>query len=517
MLAASDTGRLKNSLVRIAAPYECCYKTPPQNVATIATPVRERFDTDVPLLERQSAMYRRHGQKLALFFLGCDLAVTTLMWFLAYFIRFNLIPSPDGVPQLERLIVGLPTLLVLAAVAYRMCGLYEVHRLRQLPRELGVVCAASGLMFLLVIAVTFYRRDLYESRLALALFLTLNAAGLMLVRRVLWRLLKLMRLQGLNYGRAVIVGAGRTGRQVADSLENNRWTGLDPVGFVDDPGKVEPTRLPRLGQIHELAEVVEEHDVDHVFLALPLTRYDELPRLYEALGDLLVEVHLVPDIPNLAGMRVRTMEVDDTTFVSLRENPHYGWRQVAKRSMDIVVGTAALVALSPVMMFLAILIKLTSPGPLLYRQARAGRGGVPFNMLKFRSMYMDAEQLTGPVWARRADSRCTPLGRFMRKWSLDELPQLFNVLAGHMSLVGPRPERGVFIEKFRKQIPNYTQRHQVKAGITGWAQVHGWRGDTSLRRRVEYDLYYISNWSLWLDLRILCMTLWCGFRHRNAY
>jgi putative colanic acid biosynthesis UDP-glucose lipid carrier transferase len=169
------------------------------------------------------------------------------------------------------------------------------------------------------------------------------------------------------------------------------------------------------------------------------------------------------------------------------------------------------------MVLLAALVKLTSPGPVFYSKTRTGLGGHTFSMLKFRSMRLDAETATGPVWAVRGDDRCTPLGRFMRRWSLDELPQLFNVLAGDMSLVGPRPERGVFIEKFRQQLPTYTQRHQVKAGITGWAQVNGWRGNTSLRRRLECDLYYICNWSLWLDLKILAMTLYRGFRHRNAY
>jgi putative colanic acid biosynthesis UDP-glucose lipid carrier transferase len=185
--------------------------------------------------------------------------------------------------------------------------------------------------------------------------------------------------------------------------------------------------------------------------------------------------------------------------------------------MDLVLGTAALALLWPLMAGLALAIKLTSPGPVFYRQSRTGLGGRSFDMLKFRSMRADAEGQTGPVWAARNDQRCTFLGGFMRRWSLDELPQLFNVLAGDMSLVGPRPERGVFVEEFRRQIPNYAQRHQVKSGITGWAQVNGWRGNTSLRHRVQCDLYYISNWSLWLDLKILVMTLWCGVRHRNAY
>jgi Undecaprenyl-phosphate glucose phosphotransferase len=376
---------------------------------------------------------------------------------------------------------------------------------------------ASGLLFLLSITVAFYRRDLYESRLALALFLGLNALGLLVARRVLWRILKFLRGRGLNQARAVIVGSGRTGRQVADLIEANRWTGLEAVGFIDPPAKLPSSRLPRLGAIDELPEIIERHNIDHVFVALPLARYGELPRVYQALANLLVEVQIVPEMPQLAGMRIRHLEIDDVPLLSLREHPHYGWRRSAKRAMDVALSCAAILVLSPLLLLLAVSVKLTSRGPVLFRQARAGLGGRSFAMLKFRSMYVDAERDTGPVWAARGDDRCTPLGRFMRRWSLDELPQLFNVLTGDMSLVGPRPERGVFVEKFRRQLPSYCQRHQVKSGITGWAQVNGWRGNTSLRRRLECDLYYISNWSLALDLKILWMTLYRGFRHRNAY
>ena len=462
-------------------------------------------------------MYRRHGQKLGLVFLAGDLAVTAGSWLAAYYLRFALWPSEHGVPELGLVLQSLPLVLVLAGVAYRACGLYEIHRLRELPRELGVVFQASGLLFVLAITAAFYRRDDYESRLALALFLCLNALALMLVRRLVWAVVKAARNQGLNYGRAVIVGTGRTGRLVAETIRHNSWTGLEAVGYVDAPPKLEPRDLPRLGIVEQLDRIVDEHDIDHVFIALPLARYGELPAVYRALEDLLVEVQLVPDLPNLAGMRIRTLEIDSVAFLSLRGNPHYGWRKTAKRGMDLAIAATALVLLSPLLLAIALAIKLTSRGPVLYRQPRTGFGGRTFEMLKFRSMYVDAERQTGPVWASRNDRRCTPLGRVLRHWSLDELPQLINVLAGDMSLVGPRPERGALVEKFRNQIPNYLQRHQVKAGITGWAQVHGWRGNTSLRRRLECDLYYISNWSLWLDCQILCMTLWRGLRHRNAY
>ena len=461
-------------------------------------------------------MYRRHGDKLALVFLACDLAVTATVWVGAYLLRFGLWAAPAGVPDLRLVLRALPLVLILAAVAYRLCGLYEVHRLKQLPRELGVVLRASGLLFLLAITVAFYRRDLYDSRLALALFLGLNALGLMLVRRAIWQALKYLRRRGLNHGRAVIVGTGRTGRLVARTIQENAWTGLEAVGFVDRPGKIEPEILPRLGEIHELDRVVAEHDVDHVFVALPLSRYGELPEVCKVLSNILVEVQLVPDLPQMAGMKLRMLEVDNVAFLGLRQSPHYGWPRLAKRAVDLALGGTALLMLAPLMAALALGVKLSSRGPVFYKQARMGLRGRSFNMLKFRTMPPDVERATGPVWATRDDRRCTPLGRFMRRWSLDELPQLWNVLAGDMSLVGPRPERGVFVEQFRRRIPDYTQRHQVQAGMTGWAQVHGWRGDTSLRHRTRCDLYYISHWSLWLDLKILWMTLCGGLRQRSG-
>lgn len=462
-------------------------------------------------------MYRRYGNKLGLVFLACDLAVTAAVWLAAYGLRFTLLASPDGIPDDRLVLAGMPMVLLLAAMSYRVCGLYEVHRLKRLPREFGVVCRAGGLLFLLTIALAFYRRDLYESRLALGMFLVFNVAGLVVARRLLWRVLRYWRGRGLNQGRAVIVGTGRTGRLVAKTIAENPWTGLQAVGFVDEPGKIKPVALPRLGTIENLPRVMEEHGIDHVFVALPLSRYAELPRVYAALSDVFAEVQLVPDVPNLAGMKLRMLDIDNVGFLELRRNPHRGWPSLVKRATDLIVGTAALVLLSPLLLLLAIGVKLGSPGPVFFRQSRAGLGERSFSMLKFRTMHLDAEKDTGPVWAKPNDGRCTRLGRIMRRWSLDELPQLFNVLAGDMSLVGPRPERKVFIEKFRRQLPGYCQRHQVKAGMTGWAQVNGWRGNTSLRHRLRCDLYYITNWSPWLDVQILFMTLWRGIRNPHAY
>ena len=248
-----------------------------------------------------------------------------------------------------------------------------------------------------------------------------------------------------------------------------------------------------------------------------MNRYDDARRVFAILSQLLVEVRLVADVPNFAGLSLTTTNLDGMPLVGLRESPHFGLNIVVKRAMDMVLSLIGLLLLSPLLTLLAILVKWSSPGPIFYRQERCGLNGKSFYMLKFRSMPVNSESKTGPVWAKKSDNRSTPLGAFMRKTSLDELPQLWNVLMGDMSLVGPRPERPVFIQKFSKTIPNYMARHCVKAGITGWAQVHGWRGNTSLRKRLQFDLYYITHWTPWLDMRILWMTIFHGILHRNAY
>jgi Undecaprenyl-phosphate glucose phosphotransferase len=371
-------------------------------------------------------------------------------------------------------------------------------------------------------AATFGTQDRYESRATMGFFVALSCGLILLNRRFSWFAVGWLRSHGYNQARSLIVGTSRVARKTARALRSTSWIGIKNLGHIEDQPSRWTGDLDILGTTTDLPALIEKYEINHVFIALPMNRYHEARRVFDILSRSLVEVRMVADIPDLAGLSLTTTNLDGLPIIGLRESPHFGLNVVVKRAMDIALSLTALTILCvlvPVMPLIAILVKLTSRGPVFYRQERCGLNGKTFQMLKFRSMRLDAERQTGAVWARKNDPRRTWLGSFLRKTSLDELPQLINVLKGDMSLVGPRPERPVFIEQFSKTIPNYNARHTVKAGMTGWAQVHGWRGNTSLRKRVQYDLYYITHWTPWLDLRILCMTVWHELfnRSRNAY
>jgi Undecaprenyl-phosphate glucose phosphotransferase len=275
--------------------------------------------------------------------------------------------------------------------------------------------------------------------------------------------------------------------------------------------------LKVLDHYENIKEVIKDKKADHVFLALSWHEHAKVVEVLSAIGDEAVDIKVIPDVYEFMTLRGGVEDFDGIPILNLRNSPLYGWNMILKRGADIVFSSLAIVILSPLFILIPILLKLTSPGPVLYRQERMGIGGDTFEILKFRSMRVDAEDETGAVWAKADDPRRTIFGAFLRKTSLDELPQFFNVLKGDMSLVGPRPERPVFIQDFRKHIPRYMLRHKMKAGITGWAQVNGWRGNTDLEKRIEHDLYYIENWSLGFDIKILLLTVWKGLVNRNAY
>jgi Undecaprenyl-phosphate glucose phosphotransferase len=463
-------------------------------------------------------MFNRH-QMLLIWFLFWDLVATASAWLGAYSLRFQSgwIPVWKDVPDAANCVRQLPLVVVLAAVAYRYTGQYTIHRMRRFREEVVCVLQGTALLSLLVLAASFYLHDPYDSRMTMLLFSGLTAAGLMATRRATWVAIRQLRRRGYNQTHALIVGTGRVGRRTARALRSASWMGIKTIGFVEDQPNGWTSDLNILGNTADLPALVERYSISHVFISLPLNRYHEARHVFDILSQSMVEIRLVSDIPSLAGLSLTTTNLDGLPVIGLRESPHVGLNIVVKRVMDVALSLVALVLLAIPMLIVAALVKLTSPGPVFYRQERCGLNGRTFKMLKFRSMRADAEQQTGAVWAQKDDPRRTAFGTFLRKTSLDELPQFINVLLGDMSLVGPRPERPIFIQKFSKTIPNYMARHSVKAGITGWAQVHGWRGNTSLRKRVRFDLYYITHWTPWLDLRILWMTVLHGFFNRNAY
>jgi len=257
--------------------------------------------------------------------------------------------------------------------------------------------------------------------------------------------------------------------------------------------------------------------IDQIYIALPFHEHEKIRHVLATLKNEIVDIKVVSDLYDFIRLRGGVDELDGLPIINIQDSPLHGWGKVSKRVLDMALSVGALVLFGPVMGLIALLIKLTSSGPIFYKQKRMGFDGTIFEMLKFRSMVDGAEKQTGSVWAQPNDSRRTPIGKILRKTSLDELPQLFNVLRGEMSLIGPRPERPELIDQFKHRIPKYMLRHKVKAGITGWAQVNGWRGNTSLEKRIEYDLYYIQHWSIGFDVKILFLTLWKGFFNKYAY
>jgi Undecaprenyl-phosphate glucose phosphotransferase len=327
--------------------------------------------------------------------------------------------------------------------------------------------------------------------------------------------LRQIRKRGFNQRFVLVIGSGPLAQTVAERISRRPDAGLRLIGVVADGalgGSV--AGAPVVGGYGELKSILREQRVDQVLIAL--SRHDSqiFEKVVAELADEVVNVKIVPDLLHGFALRSTVESLDGLPVIGLQESPLRDWAALGKRSFDLVGASVALVVCAPALAAIAVLIALTSGRPIFYKQRRMGHDGRVFEMFKFRSMRRDAEA-EGPGWTRADDPRRTRLGRWLRKRDLDELPQLINVLRGEMSLVGPRPERPAYIEEFRREVPGYMLRHKVRAGMTGWAQVHGWRGDTSIQQRVEHDLYYIQRWSLWLDLRILFMTLFR--RSRSTY
>ena len=461
-------------------------------------------------------MLKAHSRFFEHLTLAADLLLIAACWVVAYTVRFYLFPISER-PPFAGYALQLVPILVVWGFAFRAFDLYRPNRLGSRVSEWLDVAKASTLGVLVLVAImTFVFREYVYSRLVIGLFWAESIVAVSLSRAVFRELFRVARRHGFNQRYAIVVGGGEPAAEVLRVLRRRPDVGIRVLGMLSDKREV-PDNVRWLGGIEDVRAVLDRQQVDIVFIALPHADYSRITAVLHGIGDDPVAIHLVPDVFGLASLRGGVEEFETVPFIHLRESPLYGWNRVLKRAFDLVGGALALTLAAPVMLAIVVALRLTSPGPVLYRQERMGVDGRRFRMLKFRTMRVDAEAQTGPVWATPDDPRRTWFGGFLRRWSLDELPQLLNVLRGEMSLVGPRPERPSFVEEFRRRVPGYMLRHKVKAGITGWAQINGWRGNTSIERRIECDLYYIERWSLAFDLRILVQTIWYGFRNRNAY
>jgi Undecaprenyl-phosphate glucose phosphotransferase len=462
-------------------------------------------------------MLKAHSRLFEQLALVTDLVLIAVCWLGAYVVRFNLFGHGDRPPFADYALQLLP-ILVVWGVAYKAFDLYRPNRLGSHLAEWFDIAKASTLgVLVLVSGMTFFFRGYEYSRLVIVMFWVASIVSVSFSRAAFREGLRFARRRGYNQRYAVVVGGGEPAAEVLRVLRRRRDTGIQVLGLLSDKPEAEGAPVRWLGGIEEIRGVLASQQVDIVVIALPHSDYPRLSAVLHEIGDEPVAIHFVPDLFSLASLRGGVEEFESIAFIHLRESPLYGWNQVLKRGVDLVLGAVALAVALPFMAAIAGAVALTSGRPILYRQERMGLDGRRFRMLKFRTMRPDAETHTGPRWAVPDDPRRTQLGTFLRAWSLDELPQLFNVLRGEMSLVGPRPERPSFVEDFRRRVPGYMLRHKMKAGITGWAQINGWRGNTSIEKRIEYDLEYIARWSLGFDLSILLRTLWLGFRNRNAY
>ncbi len=476
-------------------------------------------------------MVRRYNRLLVAFYVLSDALLAVWAFILAYGIRFEsgLIPVTHGYPPIDQYLNIVPFIAVLTPLAFQLQGIYRLRRGRSRVDDFFAVLIGSILAVVFGVVCTLYisvyyaseeekQRGAYEvSQVVWGIFLVLNVVFAYVSREAVRELLERRWRKGIGLKRILIAGAGDLGRMVADRVLQHREFGFQVVGFVDDRAggdHIGYRGLPLLGTLAEAGDIAQRERIDHLYVALPLEEHTKLLDLVEITSRECLDVKVVPDLLQFITLRARLEDLDGLPIININDVPLQGFNAWLKRAIDVALSTTALVVLAMPLATIALLVKLSSRGAVFYAQERMGLDGHGFTVYKFRSMYENAESDSGPVWAREDDPRATPIGRWLRKLDLDELPQFWNVLRGDMSIVGPRPERPFFVEQFKHRIPQYMLRHKVKSGITGWAQVNGWRGNTSLEKRIEYDLYYIENWSVTLDLKIMWLTVFRGLFQR---
>lgn len=448
-----------------------------------------------------------------------DMIMLRLAFVLAYHLRVLSDSRPDQPSEPPSTYDDLALLCVLVImIVFAVRRLYIPHRGFGRVDLLYQVAAAVGIGWLAALSVTFFvYRALEPPRLMLVYWALLSIGLVWLTRVVLDALLRDAHRRGRDLRRVLIVGDGEQAQLVEAKIRAAPELGYRIAGFIGN-GSANPRVQPVLGGLKQIPGIVREQGIGEVVIAWPGISHPDLVDIVTGCTQLRVDIKVFPDIFELMAREVETSELTGLPMMRVRDVTLHGWMRFLKRALDVAVSWTMLVGLSWWLLLMALLVKLTSPrGPVLYVQERVGLDGKPFYMLKFRSMRPDAEAESGPVWASPNDPRRTPLGGVIRRFSLDEIPQLINVLVGEMSLVGPRPERPEFVAQFANLVPRYRERHMEKAGMTGWAQVNGLRGQTSIVERTEYDLFYVETWSLAFDVKILLKTLAAVVRDRNAY
>lgn len=465
-------------------------------------------------------MLKKYSQFWERIFILLDISVMSFAWVSAYYLRFRYINYSDGQFRAHMTLL-LPIVLAWPFI-FRNMGLYRPRRVSSHVSEIFDIAKASTLAVFILVTSTFFLKKHELSRLVFLYFWLISIFALSVERMIFREALRYIRRKGYNIRRVLIVGAGDLGGKVARKIIDNRWTGLEVAGYLDDykpVGQIVEGKYV-LGRISDIEEIVDKHLIEQVFVALPVRAYKRLVYVMEKLSDKLINIRIVPDIYQAITLNASVEDFEGLPLINLTDTPMYGWNVVFKRFVDIVFSSSALIVISPLMAVMALIIKLTSPGPVFFKQRRYGLDGKVIWVYKFRTMTV-CEDGTDVPQAQKCDPRITLFGAFLRSTSLDELPQFINVLQGQMSVVGPRPHAIAHNEQYRKLIRSYMLRHKVKPGITGWAQVNGWRGETDtldkMEQRVKYDLYYIENWSIWFDLKIMWLTVWKGFVNKNAY
>ena len=451
-----------------------------------------------------------------------DAVVLVLAYVLAWYLRFKsgwfeLDAWYYSLLEYMRLLIFIvPEYLVL----YYLFHLYVPKRVLGRRLEAWRVVQANGIGVMVLILVLYLSKQSDISRHMLFVFLCANIFLEVLERNVLRIILRKLRKNGYNQKYMILVGYSRSAEQYIDRIRANPEWGYSVRGILDDNHLIgtEYKGVKIIGRIKELMTILPQNKLDEIAITLGLGEYDRLEEIVALCEKSGIHIKFIPDYNNIIPTKPYTEDIQGLPVINIRHVPLQDpLNRMIKRGIDIFGAVVAIILFSPVMLLVVVLMKLTDPGPIIFKQKRIGWKNRPFYMYKFRSMVVQKQSEEEKKWTTKDDPRVTPLGKFMRRTSIDELPQFFNVLKGDMSLVGPRPERPQFVENFKEEIPRYMVKHQVRPGITGWAQVNGYRGDTSIKRRIECDLYYIENWTVGFDFKIIFLTFFKGFINKNAY